>query len=345
MKKFVALLSLTLSLAAEPARPAKEFEWPAMPVNVRLISIPVACSWKDGRPFVAREAVARLLKLEPEWGEEVDLGEALSQKNWNVQRQSDGSVVASPPVASNPEGPRRIRESDESKLAVRNFAAICAQEGVVWLRSHPRQTEVDQIGNQLAELARRPIPWTFAIVEDKDPNAACTGEGMVFITTGLLGMLDSDELAGILGHEIAHGVAQHLSSRRNENSRVDKTLADYDAAKSAYQEALKSGDAATIAAAKSRFEFKMRTIDERARAHLSFKEHGSRTNERQADLLGMRLAKEAGYRPDGLLRALEKLAAHNYSEYGLRALLGSQSHPPITERIKAQKALLEKESR
>jgi heat shock protein HtpX len=62
----------------------------------------------------------------------------------------------------------------------------------------------------VAELARRaelPMPRVF-VMDNPQPNAFATGRnpqhGAVAVTTGLLGMLSSDELTGVISHELAH---------------------------------------------------------------------------------------------------------------------------------------------
>lgn len=60
---------------------------------------------------------------------------------------------------------------------------------------------------QLAQRAGLPMPKTY-IVDDPHPNAFATGRNpenaAVAATTGLLNMLDRDEIAGVMAHELAH---------------------------------------------------------------------------------------------------------------------------------------------
>ena len=84
----------------------------------------------------------------------------------------------------------------------------------------------------------------------------------------------------------------------------------------------------------------MRTIHERVKAHQNFEKFKAPTDERQADLAGMRMAAAAGYAPDGLVRALEKLQAANFHSYQRAHMLGGATHPPIGERIKTLRELL-----
>lgn len=362
MKKTLFLaLAMVWMAWSDPLVPAAQFEWPTSYTRVRLISVPLDCNWRDGRPFAPREKVAKILKLPTEGSADVDLIEVLDQQGWSVKLDHDQALVAFPPAqaqAGEPGAP--IRETGESRLAVSNFIQICASEHKEWVRNDPRQGLLNSVGADLARQARRPVPWTFAIVRSSDPNASCTGEGMVYITTRLLDMLDRDELAGVLAHEVAHGARQQLAEDRNESRRRQVTVRDagvvrdraeeaVDRARDQYYNDIRDGrseqEAAArrdeqVASARDHYKFSMRTINERVQAHQSYSQFKAPTDERQADLVGMRMAAAAGYAPDGLLRALEKLESANFRSYGQRKMLGGRTHPPIGERIKALREIL-----
>jgi predicted Zn-dependent protease len=70
---------------------------------------------------------------------------------------------------------------------------------------------VSLVGNTVARASDRPhTPYYFAVCKNNDPNAFAVPGGYVFITTGLLKLVkNEEELAGILGHEIAHITLQH----------------------------------------------------------------------------------------------------------------------------------------
>ena len=67
--------------------------------------------------------------------------------------------------------------------------------------------ELYQLVGHLAERAGLPAPRV-AIVDDPAPNAFATGRnpanGVVAVTTGLLSLMNREELAGVLSHELTH---------------------------------------------------------------------------------------------------------------------------------------------
>lgn len=73
------------------------------------------------------------------------------------------------------------------------------------------QAYVERIGRRLAAESERPdLPWSFQVVDDPTPNAFALPGGSVFITRGLLSLMDTEaELASVLGHEIGHVTARH----------------------------------------------------------------------------------------------------------------------------------------
>ena len=73
--------------------------------------------------------------------------------------------------------------------------------------SYQEAPELHQLVDQLATYARLPKPRV-AIIDSPSPNAFATGRdanhAVVAVTTGILGILSRDELAGVLAHELGH---------------------------------------------------------------------------------------------------------------------------------------------
>ncbi|MDX1546960.1 MAG: M48 family metallopeptidase, partial [Rhodothermales bacterium] len=77
------------------------------------------------------------------------------------------------------------------------------------------QEYVARLGAQLVEqteMADR--PWQFHVVADPSLNAFAIPGGHVYVNTGLIVAAESPaELAGVMAHEVAHGVARHGTER------------------------------------------------------------------------------------------------------------------------------------
>jgi predicted Zn-dependent protease len=73
------------------------------------------------------------------------------------------------------------------------------------------QRYVNRVGRWVASQGERPdLKWHFGVLESADVNAFALPGGYVFITQGLFDLMsDEAELAGVLGHEIAHVMLQH----------------------------------------------------------------------------------------------------------------------------------------
>lgn len=70
---------------------------------------------------------------------------------------------------------------------------------------------VDSIGQRLAKVSELPdLDWHFTVLDDPVVNAFAMPGGYIYITRGILAHLNSEaQLAGVLGHEIAHVTARH----------------------------------------------------------------------------------------------------------------------------------------
>ena len=68
--------------------------------------------------------------------------------------------------------------------------------------------------------------WEFNLVKDQQLNAFCMPGGKIVVYEGLLGIVSSDdELAVVVGHEVAHAVAKHSNERMSQ-----QLMAQYGAA-------------------------------------------------------------------------------------------------------------------
>lgn len=93
----------------------------------------------------------------------------------------------------------------------------------------PNAEMVKRIGNKLSQsvikfLAQKKMSsriagykWEFNLVDKNEANAWCMPGGKVVVFTGLLPITkDENSLAFVMGHEIAHAVAQHGNERMSQ---------------------------------------------------------------------------------------------------------------------------------
>lgn len=109
-------------------------------------------------------------------------------------------------------GQRQIALVSESQeIQIGREAAQEVEQSIGLVPDQALQDYVHRIGARLADRSERPgLPWTFRVVDDATPNAFALPGGYIFVTRGLLGLVNSEaELASVLGHEIAHVTARH----------------------------------------------------------------------------------------------------------------------------------------
>jgi predicted Zn-dependent protease len=83
----------------------------------------------------------------------------------------------------------------------------------------PLQDYVSRIGQSLVANTEDPNAiFTFTVLDSPNINAFATPGGFIYVNRGLMAYLDSEaELAGVLGHEIAHITRDHSSRQQTAN--------------------------------------------------------------------------------------------------------------------------------
>ena len=132
--------------------------------------------------------------------------------------------------------------------------------------------------------------WSVQVIDEpKTVNAWCMAGGRMAIYTGLIKQVDptDDELAQVMGHEIAHALANHTAERMstamaaNAGNIAAGLLSD------------KPGQTMALAA---------------AAATVAIKLPNSRTSENEADQIGIELAAKAAYDPRAAVTLWQKMA-------------------------------------
>ena len=103
-----------------------------------------------------------------------------------------------------------ISESWELKTGKQHYLPMRQSQGGDYVADPKVQDYVRQVGNKLAAVSDRKLPYEFSVVNDSSANAWALPGGKIAIHRGLLTELKSEaELAAVLGHEIVHAAAKH----------------------------------------------------------------------------------------------------------------------------------------
>jgi beta-barrel assembly-enhancing protease len=169
---------------------------------------------------------------------------------------------------------------------------------------------VNLVGKAVSEVSTRPdIDYHFAILNTEYPNAFATPGGYVFVSIGLLKMLENEaQLAGVLAHEIAH-ISQKHALQTIERSR-----------------SLQGMSSLTLTVMDKDPALFDKVIDEVS--NVLFTKGLDKKLEFEADGYGREFAYRIGYFPGGLQNFIRKLGKNK--ESGKSIFMST--HPSTSER-------------
>ena len=177
------------------------------------------------------------------------------------------------------------------------------------------QRYVNNVGRWLASQSERPdLPWHFGVLDAPEVNAFAVPGGTVFVTKGLVQRMQSEaQLAGVLAHEISHVLRKHHLKAIQKGAQT--ALAG-----EALQQAVKD----QVPGARDKLislgsELYTRGLD--------------KSDEFEADRLGVVIAARGGYDSYGLPAVLQTLQAMNAQDSSLALMF--KTHPSPTDRLGA----------
>ena len=170
------------------------------------------------------------------------------------------------------------------------------------------QKYVNKVGRWVASQSERAdLPWKFGVIESNDLNAFAAPGGYVLITIGLYQKLNNEaQLAGVLGHEIAHIVKKHQLKvlQKQQILNIGSTFITERFGKKNKLAQKVLGTGAEISA---------RSLDKDA--------------EFEADRIGIILAARAGYDVFGLAEVLQTIGQTNKTDNSVALLFKTHPHP------------------
>jgi len=221
-----------------------------------------------------------------------------------------------------------VNAQEENASGLAAFADIKKTEKIS--TNAAANAQVQRVGVRIKDsvMKSHPMPdaqWEFVVFDSDQVNAFALPGGKVGVYTGLLKLVSSDdELAIVMGHEIAHVTSHHGAERASQGGAANMLgqiggallgATQYsDTTKNLIMTAYGVGAQGTL---------------------LKY----SRTHESEADTVGMQFAAGAGYNPQAAVTFWKKMAAAsgNGSEQqsGLAGMIAkwTSTHPPDAERI------------
>ena len=163
------------------------------------------------------------------------------------------------------------------------------------------------------------VQWKFRALRDPQPNAFALPNGSIYVTTGLLSLIDNEsQLAAIIAHELTHVMRRHTYLHNRSNRKKFLTMNVMQAV-GAYAPLSVVGAVITVVTTVAPF-IMMATI------------YGySRDLEREADIKGIDMMISAEYPPEEMVNIM-KLLDKDIEGENIR--LFYNDHPSLDERIK-----------
>jgi predicted Zn-dependent protease len=215
-----------------------------------------------------------------------------------------------------------LSKNDESRLGRAIMAQIRQSGSVV---EDPLVTEyVNEIGHRIAAQANNDgiYDFSFFVIDDPAINAFALPGGFIGVHTGLLEATRSeDELAGVLAHEVSHVTQRHIarsihaSKRQSIMSMAIMLGAILAAVAGADSDAVQGAIAVSQGTA--------------AQQQINF----TRSNEYEADRVGISALAKAGFDPQGMASFFEVISRGDNRPMDQRAPEFLRTHPVSSARI------------
>ena len=206
-----------------------------------------------------------------------------------------------------------LPESQDAQLGLDAYQQILSESKIS--NDPVLNRRVQEVGRRIAAVSPHPEwDWQFTVIENDEPNAFALPGGKVGVNTGLFQVAkNDDQLAAVIGHEVAHAVARHGAERMSQQILLQTGLAGLGiATDQAYAQL--AAAAATLAVV------------------LPY----SRTQEAEADHIGLIYMAEAGYDPRQAIELWQ-----NFESFGgARQPEFLSTHPAPGSRIDNLRSLL-----
>jgi predicted Zn-dependent protease len=209
-----------------------------------------------------------------------------------------------------------LPESQDASMGLQAYQQIKQEEKIS--RNPELNRRVQEVGRRIATVSGQPDwDWQFTVFENDEPNAFALPGGKVGVYTGLFKVAKNDaQLATVLAHEVGHAIARHGAERMSQGLLTQL-----------------GGVAVGVATGSEAYVQAYTQL-----ATLGVILPYSRTQESEADEIGLMLMARAGYDPREAIKLWENFEALG----GARPPEFLSTHPSENTRIERLEKLMPK---
>ena len=216
-----------------------------------------------------------------------------------------------------------VSPAEEMQLGLSSFSKM--KKEVPISKDAAANALLQKVGQRISAVADLPgAQWEFVVFESKEANAFCLPGGKVGVYTGILPITKDEEgLATGIGHEVAHASKHHGGERMTEAIGLNIV-----------------GAALHGLTASSKYQAATMTVYGLG-TQLGVALPHSRTQESEADYIGLLYMARSGYNPEAAVAFWERFAAFNQQRGGAAPWF-LRTHPLDDQRIQDLKARMPK---
>jgi len=199
-----------------------------------------------------------------------------------------------------------VADDQINQSAAQSYSTLLSDPKTKVISGTAEATRVKRVGNQLAAAIEKYLTangyadkynfkWEFNLIQSNEVNAWCMPGGKVAVYSGILPLTKDDAgLATVMGHEIGHAIARHSAERVSQ------------------QLAAQAGGAVVGAATNNQSSATQTIVSQLYGVGGGLMLlHYSRSQESEADRLGLTFMAMAGYDPNNAVDFWQRMAAQN----------------------------------
>lgn len=210
----------------------------------------------------------------------------------------------------------QIVSTAQNKKLVDSSSNTSRRIHAVFNRLKPHANQANRTGT--------PFEWQMTVIKSKEINAWAMPGGKMAVYTGIVDRLklSDDEIAAVVGHEMAHALLEHSKKAVGQQVLTD----------------LAANIGGAVLQSSTGVSSDVVGLGTGLVSDLGISKPFSRSQENEADADGLRLMAQAGYNPEASLSVWQKMDKADGSNSGLGTILST--HPSNSTRMNNLRKML-----